>query len=82
MGPGRLLLLGALVYLLCRGLLLAQVLPRWQGADEPGHAEMAVLVARGGWPRAPDPGLQARIMADMRPARFFSWLDVAVPAGV
>lgn len=81
-GPGRLLLLGALVYLLCRGLLLVQVLPHWQGADEPGHAEMAVLVARGGWPRAPDPGLQARIMADMRAARFFSWLDVAVPAGV
>lgn len=79
-GRSRVLLPGLLAYLLCRGLLLGRLLPPWQGADEPGHAEMALLVAREGWPRDPDPALQADILADMRAARFFGRLDEAVPA--
>lgn len=76
----HLLLLGVLCYLFCRGMLVVQLLPRWQGADEPGHVEMAALVARHGWPQDIDPGLQAKILADMQATRFFSWLDVAAPA--
>ena len=55
-GRRSLLLPALLAYLLCRGLLLGRLLPPWQGADEPGHAEMALLVTREGWPREPEKG--------------------------
>lgn len=69
----------ALAYLLGRGLVWAWLLPPWQGPDEPGHAEMAVLVRRDLWPTQPDPAVQAPIVAAMDEARFHSWLQLPEP---
>lgn len=71
-------LLAVLAYAALRGLLLIDLVAPWQGPDEPGHAEYALLLAsRRAWPDA-DPGLQARILGSLRDERF--WTRAGLPA--
>lgn len=69
-----------LLYVLCRGLLMAAIVPPWQGPDEPSHFEYVVLTARQrGPPVSTDPALQAQILASMQAARWYAWLGEAAP---
>ena len=69
-----------LLYVLCRGLIMASVVPPWQGPDEPSHFEYVVLTARQrGLPAATDPLLQAQILASMQAARWYAWLGEPAP---
>jgi len=70
-------------YVACRGLLLAGVVPPWQGPDEPGHVEYAVLMARQrGVPLEPDRVLQAAILRSMTAHRFYSHANAPAPTAM
>lgn len=77
-----------LAYALMRGLLLASIVPPWQGADEPGHFEYALLLsaraaaatgAAEGAPAGGDRSLQGPIVRSMRDHAFFRHTAAAVP---
>jgi len=66
-------------YALGRGLLLAWLIPPWQGPDEPGHAEHAMLVA-GRYPAGVDaPRLQAAILQSMAANDFWRLVEAPAP---
>ena len=81
----RLALLG---YVLARGLLLVGLIPPWQGPDEPGHLEYALVISERsaalmGWRTGTDadPGtaFQAPIIRSMREHAFFRHTASTVP---
>lgn len=81
--PGAGLAAAALVatYVLARAVTLADAVPPWQGPDEPGHAEYALLLAEGRMPPAEgDPRLERRILASMERHAFYDHLGIAPPA--
>lgn len=71
------------LYCLCRGLLLAGIVPPWQGPDEPSHVEYALLLAQQrALPRQPDAALESQILASMAAQRFYSHVNAPPPTAV
>jgi hypothetical protein len=68
-------------YVLVRGLFLASIVPPWQGPDEPGHAEYAVLLARAhAWRPVQDDQVEGSILESMSRHRFYNYLHLPLPA--
>jgi hypothetical protein len=68
------------LYCACRGLLLVGIVPPWQGPDEPGHVEYALLLAQQrALPLQSDAALEAEILASMAAHRFYSHVNAPPP---
>ncbi len=69
-----------LLYALCRGLFLVATVPPWQGPDEPGHAEYALLLARGHVPSPHgDAALERAILRSMATHGFYPLVGTDPP---
>lgn len=67
-------------YVLSRGWILAATVPPWQGPDEPGHAEYALILAdRHQRPAGPDPVIERAVLASMDRHHFYEWVFVPAP---
>ncbi|MFN2250632.1 MAG: hypothetical protein ACK2UL_01835 [Anaerolineae bacterium] len=68
-------------YVVARGLLLVSVVPPFQGPDEPGHFELAAVLARDrSWPPRADMDLEALVLTAMARADFYRLLSIPRPS--